>query len=224
MGILGVGMLYSISRINQKKKPKPKKYKTIQLEALSKLYFATNGDHWIWPESHKKAWSETEDVCQWIGVICEDPLSGIITGLNFINRAMDGTIPTEIGSLSSLKNLVITKNEKLRGAIPSELGNLKRLIRLQLSMNGLTGDIPSEIGKLEMLFHLQLQKNHLTGSLPSSIMQLSGLEKLVLNGNQIGGDASKDSMICNMRDDVGGSLNYLWLDCDKFLCECCTKC
>ena len=68
MGILGVGMLYSICRINQKKKPKPKKYKTIQLEALSKLYVPTNGDHWIWPESHKKAWSETEDVCQWIGV------------------------------------------------------------------------------------------------------------------------------------------------------------
>ena len=116
---------------------------------------------------------------------------------------------------------MITKNEKLRGAIPSELGNLKRLIRLQLSMNGLTGEIPSEIGKLEMLFHLQLQKNHLTGSLPSSIMQLSGLEKLVLNGNQIGGDASKDSMICNMRDDVGGSLNHLWLV--RFILQTYTK-
>ena len=105
----------------------------------------------------------------------------------------------------------MSSNENLRGTIPSEIGHPTVLERLNLRKNALTGTIPSEIGKLKALYELNMFKNQLTGSLPSSMSGLIGLEKLTLHDNQMSGDASESSMICNMRDDAGGSLEELRL-------------
>ena len=54
---------------------------------------------------------------------------------------MSGPIPSELGSLSNLKRLLLDHNQ-LTGRIPAELGGLTNLERVYLSENQLTGCIP----------------------------------------------------------------------------------
>ena len=61
------------------------------MKALRELYSATNGDHWRWPESkHEQHWNESDNVCQWFGISCQYPESGIATVINLMARDLDG--------------------------------------------------------------------------------------------------------------------------------------
>ena len=67
-----------------------------------------------------------------------------------------GSIPPELGNLSSLRELLLHGNS-LSGGIPVELGNLANLQLLYLNENQLTGTIPSALGNLHNLRNLHLQ-------------------------------------------------------------------
>mmetsp|Transcript_16932 Transcript_16932/g.22696 ORF Transcript_16932/g.22696 Transcript_16932/m.22696 type:complete len:88 (+) Transcript_16932:217-480(+) len=58
------------------------------------------------------------------------------------------------------------------GTIPAELGALSSLQRLELQSNQLTGTIPAELGALSSLETLVLQSNNLSGSMPSDVCNL----------------------------------------------------
>ncbi|KAL4195910.1 hypothetical protein AMTRI_Chr04g243420 [Amborella trichopoda] len=79
-------------------------------------------------------------------------------GSNFFS----GTLPVEMGLLSSLRTLDLSNN-KLQGSIPHSLGNLSSLVELSLGDNHLTGSIPQEISKLENLERLDISNNSLSG-------------------------------------------------------------
>jgi hypothetical protein len=80
-----------------------------------------------------------------------------------------GSIPTEIGTVSTLGSWSLTFCG-LSGPIPSELGNLgSTLDRLWLYQNQLTGTIPTELGNLGRMQFLYLEGNSLTGAMPSQI-------------------------------------------------------
>ena len=53
----------------------------------------------------------------------------------------EATVPSEIGNLSSLKALCMSRNG-LRGTVPSELFGLVSLEELYLSSNSLRGTLP----------------------------------------------------------------------------------
>ena len=61
---------------------------------------------------------------------------------------MSGEIPTELGSLTSLKRLYLTQN-MLSGAIPAALGDLTNLRQLYLNQNMLSGAIPVALGQAD---------------------------------------------------------------------------
>ena len=102
------------------------------------------------------------------------------------NLNLSGTIPAELGSLSSLTNLRLSNNQ-LTGSIPAELGNLSNLSSLSLWNNHLTGSIPSELGNLSNLTFLRLNWNELTGAIPAELGNLTKLESLYLGGNRLSG-------------------------------------
>jgi hypothetical protein len=57
------------------------------------------------------------------GITCS---SGRITKLNWFYKGIKGPLPTEIGKLTGLEQLILSGNS-LNGPIPSSLGNLRNL-------------------------------------------------------------------------------------------------
>ena len=113
-------------------------------EALVALYNATGGTNW----TNNTNWLTNAPIGQWHGVTTD--ANGRVTKLYLQENVLSGQIPTELGSLSNLENLVLWGNE-LTGTIPAELGNLVKLEQLYLWGNELTGEIPSGLGSLTNL-------------------------------------------------------------------------
>jgi Leucine-rich repeat (LRR) protein len=113
------------------------------------------------------------------------------------NPMMHGTIPSEIGTVSTLKSLSVT-DCSLEGTLPTELGNL-RLTQFWCYNNSLAGSIPSEFGMIDELARLGLEDNNFSGTMPAEI--------------------------CNLRT-PNGLLDKLEADCidDVVTCSCCTCC
>ncbi|KAH9741548.1 putative leucine-rich repeat receptor-like protein kinase [Citrus sinensis] len=165
-----------------------------------------------WWNSSRATANYTSDHCKWMGITCNSAgsiveISSIemdnnftgaeLSQLNFTcfpnlvtfriwGTLLSGRIPSEIGALSKLQVLDLSRNH-LTGMIPSEIGALSKLEELVLSYNNLTGRMPSEIGALSKLEELVLSYNSLTGMIPSEIGALSKLEELVLSYNNLTG-------------------------------------
>jgi hypothetical protein len=151
-----------------------------ECEALVALYHSTNGDHW----RYNSWWLVTTRPCRWYGVTCS--AAGHVRRLLLSHNQLTGSIPPELGNLSSLESLLLSHNQ-LTGSIPPELGNLSSLLSLWLFSNQLMGSIPPELGNLSSLLSLWLFSNQLTGSIPPELGNLSSLWSLLLSHNQLTG-------------------------------------
>jgi hypothetical protein len=109
-----------------------------------------------------------------------------LSDLSLSRNQLEGTIPPQLGNLSSLTFLALDENQ-LTGSIPSGLSKLSNLQQLYLNKNQITGKIPAWLGNLTNLFDLALWDNQLTGGLPEEISQLSGLQYLTIQKNQLKG-------------------------------------
>jgi hypothetical protein len=151
----------------------------MECQALLAIYNSSNGANW----SNNNGWLSTNTPCNWYGVYCS---RGHIIVLNLSNNQLSGSIPPELGNITSLSDLVLYGNQ-LTGNIPPELGNLTSLTGLELSSNPLTGNIPRELGNLANLNYLGLLDDQLSGSIPPELGNLTSLTGLQLSINQLGG-------------------------------------
>uniref|UniRef100_A0A8I6WJR1 Receptor kinase-like protein Xa21 n=1 Tax=Hordeum vulgare subsp. vulgare TaxID=112509 RepID=A0A8I6WJR1_HORVV len=125
-----------------------------------------------------------------------------LTALTLRYNNIFGTIPLEVGNMSSLSILYLDKN-LFMGPIPSTVGQLHNLVVLSLSKNNFSGEIPPSIGKLNQLQELYLQENQLGGSIPESLGSCHNLLALNLSYNTFGG---------SINGQMFGRLNQLsWL-------------
>ena len=148
--------------------------------ALVALYNATNGSNW----THSANWGSDEPLGEWQGVTTDD--DGRVTQIRLWENNLIGSIPADLGNLTSLQRLGLWSND-LSGEIPSELGNLSSLERMSLDDNQLSGGIPSELGNLSNLERLYLTRNQLSREIPTELSSLPNLEELALGGNQLSG-------------------------------------
>ena len=81
---------------------------------------------------------------------------------------MTGSLPSELGNLTSLQYMALWENQ-LTGPIPPQLGQLTKLYSLGLGHNQLTGSIPPELGQLTGLDDLSFAVNQLTGPIPHQL-------------------------------------------------------
>lgn len=88
--------------------------------------------------------------------IVRDATTHKVTSINLPNFELKGTIPSEIGALSSLQELFLSDNQLT--SIPAELGTLSSLRELHLDHNPLAS-IPTELGALSSLQRLYLSQN-----------------------------------------------------------------
>ena len=125
-------------------------------EALVSLYQATNGVNWLKSDN----WLTNVPLDAWHGVTTDS--SGRVIALDLSENELSGSIPSELGKLTELKELHLEENE-LSGSIPPELGKLTELKELHLEENELSGSIPPELGRLTELKELHLEENELSG-------------------------------------------------------------
>ena len=148
--------------------------------SLVAFYEATNGSGWIEDEG----WLSDRPIGEWHGVTTAE--NGRITALALPASNLVGSLPPELGYLTSLEVLDLERNS-LAGAIPPELGDLHRLRTLNLGVNGISGPIPPELGNLASLETLRLRRNRLTGALPSELSELRNLTTLGVERNRLNG-------------------------------------
>ena len=156
-------------------------------------------------------WSQDHSIEEWSGVSINE---GRVWRLQLPRKSLTGTIPSELGTLSSLRKLSLSSNQ-LTGEIPPELDSLASLEFLSLASNRLTGEIPSELGNLANLELLFLSSNRLIGEIPSELGNLANLEIVFLASNQLTG-----CIPASLRSTRNNDLDKLGLPfCDVLLSE-----
>merc|ERR1719203_1180781 len=87
--------------------------------AMAAVYFSTGAAK----DAKQKFLSDQE--CSWPGVTCSS--GGAVFVLDINKQPLGGSIPPEIGQLTSLRVIKMEEN-KLTGSIPESIGNLQNLI------------------------------------------------------------------------------------------------
>ncbi|KAK2642493.1 hypothetical protein Ddye_024256 [Dipteronia dyeriana] len=130
-------------------------------------------------------WSSNTFFCNWTGVTCD--VRDTITALNISHFDLRGTIPPQLGILSSLQTLDLSYNQ-LSGIIPSSIFNISSLQILDLSNNQLSGSFPSIIFNMTSLQAIRFGSNRLSGEVPGNVFDnLPSLKFLHLSGNMFDG-------------------------------------
>ncbi|GAY69165.1 hypothetical protein CUMW_269910, partial [Citrus unshiu] len=133
-----------------------------------------------------KNWNTSIPVCNWTGVAC-DVHSHRVTVLNISSLNLTGTIPSQLGNLSSLQSLNLSFN-LLSGSIPSAIFTTYTLKYISLRENQLSGQIPANIcSNLPFLEFLSLSQNMLYGGIPSALSKCTYLQALALAYNNFSG-------------------------------------
>eukprot|EP00934_Nitzschia_sp_Nitz4_P000404 Nitzschia sp. Nitz4//scaffold158_size52425//39829//42123//NITZ4_006862-RA/size52425-processed-gene-0.40-mRNA-1//1//CDS//3329537522//404//frame0 len=166
--------------------------------ALVTFYYATNGDYW----TNNTGWLDTEvSPCDWYpGTNCErltmevndddvpseddDALSERVLSLNLVNNNLFGTIPAELGRLTTLFSLFLQDNADLTGTLPTELGELDSLEYLDLSRCAIKGEFSEEFLDMthESLVVFKMEDVvTMTGTLPISLVRSHTMKVLNLN-------------------------------------------
>jgi hypothetical protein len=129
-------------------------------------------------------WTATASLCSWAGVSCDR--SQRVTGLEFSDMPLQGSIAPQLGNLSFLSTLVLS-NTSIMGAVPDELGSLHGLQTLDLSYNSLSGTIPHILGNLTRLETLDFARNNFFGAIPHELQNLHNIRYIGLQGNDLSG-------------------------------------
>ena len=134
--------------------------------ALAVLFYSTVGDQW----TSNTGWLTATHHGNWFGVTI-DSSTNYVRRLSLRDNALRGTIPEQIGELTSLAIFSI-QNNALSGTIPAQIGELTSLTDLYLHNNALGGTIPTQIQDLISLTYLYLNQNALTGPIPNGVCDL----------------------------------------------------
>ncbi|MBO9615553.1 MAG: T9SS type A sorting domain-containing protein [Dyadobacter sp.] len=129
-----------------------------------------------------------DNPCGWYGVTCE---GGRVTKLVLKELLLDGQLAPEVGNLTALKTLDISKSGtwmgNVTGDLPVQLGNLINLEYLYIADQVFNSTSLGVIGSLTNLKGLSLLP---TGEIPANFANLVNLETLYLgSGDPMGGMA-----------------------------------
>lgn len=151
-----------------------------QFDILSKLYASTSGINWLIAKNTN--WMSGSDPCtdSWYGITCNS--DGEVIYLSLISGGLDGSLPTELGLLTSLTRIELQDNA-LSKTIPTQLGMMTDLIStFRMFANSFTGTLPSELGLFSLLVYAfdvsDLTRTSITGTIPCQLGGLTALTQL----------------------------------------------
>ncbi|XP_059429372.1 probable LRR receptor-like serine/threonine-protein kinase At1g06840 isoform X2 [Corylus avellana] len=156
------------------------------------------------PNKNLTNWNQG-DPCtsNWTGVVCFNTPSDDghlhVERLVFMWNNISGSIPKEIGNISSLELLLLSGN-KLTGPLPEELGSLSKLNRIQIDQNHISGSIPISFSNLNKAKHFHMNNNSISGQIPPKLSKLPILVHLLVDNNNLSGHLpSEFSKMPNLR-------------------------
>ena len=219
----------------QQESPKSILSRMTQRFALATLYYATSGPtEWINPLN----WLDANvDECSWSGCTCSSGPG--VYGLDLTGKGLDGTIPLEVSFLATSLNILRLTSNTLKGTLPSQLGMLSSLQQLYASSAELQGNIPTSFGLMTALTWLDLSQNALKGPIPSTFGNLTSLSYLVLSDNSLSGKVPPELGLATNLDSLhitGNNLSgefppeicalvpnglVVQVDCSTLSCNCC---
>jgi len=141
----------------------------VQCNALVDLANATGWTSWS-ANGVRTGWLSATSYCSWPGVTCagvslqngklmvtNSKIVGlsINVGTGFPNNVLVGTLPSTLGSLTSLTSFSITLQPLLTGTIPSTLLALTSLTYLQITQTGLTYQLNSFLQSVSAMTQLK---------------------------------------------------------------------
>lgn len=119
---------------------------------------------------------------------------GSLTSLKYLVISycnISGSIPDWVYNLTELESLIL-RNMNLTGSISNNIGKLTKLTDLSLCYNNLSGPLPQELTTLSNLNTLQLQENNIEGGIPAGFDKLIKLTTLGIHGNRLSGIIPED--------------------------------
>ncbi|TVU51398.1 hypothetical protein EJB05_02827 [Eragrostis curvula] len=122
---------------------------------------------------------------KWTGVTCN---GSRIISIRLSSFGLSGTLSGDIQSLSELQTLDLSYNTDLGGPVPTSIGKLSKLENLILVGCSFSGEIPKELGQLSKLRFLSLNSNRFSGTIPASLGSLSKLYWFDLADNKLSGE------------------------------------
>ena len=153
----------------------------VEYPALQRLYESSSGPLW----NRRDGWL-TSYACEgvapfyptpsWYGVsACS---FGSVSRLVLNANRLQGTLPQQIGVLTSISYALHLQSNVLSGTLPTEFGALQSLRDLRIQSNRLSGTIPTEFGLMTQLQELHLELNSISGTLPTQLRNLTRLQTL----------------------------------------------
>lgn len=168
---------------------------------------------------------------------------GNLQAFSAYRTKLQGTLPTEVGYLTSLKDFSCSGSSLLTGTIPSEFYQLtlmERFILVDVEMHGgfledpkiaqwsqlmalvltesrLSGTMPTELGLLTKLTDLKVAHTYMTGTIPSELGRLNMLAHGWFHGTQLTG--SLPSELCTLP-----AVQLDWRISCAIECSCCLYC
>ncbi|KAL2943007.1 hypothetical protein RDABS01_031355 [Bienertia sinuspersici] len=118
--------------------------------------------------------------------------------LSLVSLGLKGSLPQNIGNLTSLEMLNLSSNQ-LNGTLPLEMLGLRNLQTIVLDHNKFSGEVPFWIGSFPGLTVLSLKNNSLNGTLPTSLSRLENLRILQLAMNNFNGEVPDLSNLTNLQ-------------------------
>jgi len=202
---LPFGCQYSSSRTQAWRQDPARKE---QREVLVALYYQTGGAQGLWRADEN--WGEDTDPCwdQWYGVTCDE--HGHIISLELTDNGLVGTLPSNLGRLTSLLKLDLSTTapeyhahpnvyrNRLSGPLPS-LVDAARIEEIEISGNEIDA-LPWDLWQnAETLRSLSASHNKLK-DLPQYLLRFTKLHTLELGHNEIDDEFPTDfGSLINMR-------------------------
>lgn len=137
--------------------------------------------------------------------------------LAILESQLTGSIPPEVWQLSGMLELKISANKALWGTLPSDLGvSMPKLQLFQSARNQMSGSLPSSIGLMKNLTSISLHDNRMTGRLPSELGLADKLKKFYAPNNLFSGTLpaawSRSMKTLNLQGNMGltGTVPVEW--------------
>ncbi len=102
-------------------------------------------------------------------------LSSLTSSFGVADTFLNGSLPTELGFWTAFTSTFAGEGTILDGSLPSQLGLWPMTSNFSVYRSSLLGRLPTELGQWSMAANFEINSNQLTGTLPTELGEWTAL-------------------------------------------------